>query len=559
MNAATPDTPPDPRHLALPHLAGAPDGALQIYDTTLRDGAQQEGIALSVADKLAIAVLLDELGVGFIEGGWPGAVPKDTEFFKRAAKELDLRNAELAAFGATRKPGTRASHDPQVRALLDSEAPVVALVAKSDIRHAERALRTTGEENLAMIADTVSYLVAEGHRVVVDAEHFFDGYRYDAAYARAAVETAFEAGAGVVALCDTNGGMVPAWVSQIVAEVRDALGPQAVLGMHAHNDSGCAVANTLAAVEAGCAHVQGTINGYGERTGNADLLAVVANLELKYGLPVLARQEDGTSRLTDLTRIAHAISEITNISPFARSPYVGASAFAHKAGLHASAIRVDPDLYQHIDPARIGNDMRMLVSDMAGRASIELKGRELGFDLSASPEVLSRVTERVKDAEARGYTYEAADASFELLLVEEIEGKRPQYFSVESWRTIVERVGGRGTPANAEATVKLHAGGERIVTTGEGNGPVNALDHALRLGLLGVYPELESFELIDFKVRILDSMHGTDAVTRVLIEHTDGQTVWQTVGVGPNLLEASWEALTDGTIWGLRNRGVVPR
>ena len=558
MNAATPEANLDQR-VDLPHLAGSPVGTLQVYDTTLRDGAQQEGIALSVADKLAIAVLLDELGVGFIEGGWPGAVPKDTEFFKRAAKELDLRNAELAAFGATRKPGVRASQDPQVRALLDSEAPVVALVAKSDIRHAERALRTTGEENLAMIADTVSLLVAEGRRVVVDAEHFFDGYRFDPAYARAAAATAFEAGAEVVALCDTNGGMVPVWVSQVVAEVRDALGPDVVLGMHAHNDSGCAVANTLAAVEAGCTHVQGTVNGYGERTGNADLLAVVANLELKYGLPVLARDDEGTSRLPELTHIAHAISEITNISPFARSPYVGASAFAHKAGLHASAIRVDPDLYQHIDPALIGNDMRMLVSDMAGRASIELKGRELGFDLSQRPDVLSRVTERVKDAEAHGYTYEAADASFELLLVEEIEGSRPQYFRVESWRTIVERAGGRGTPASAEATVKLHAGGERIVTTGEGNGPVNALDHALRLALVGAYPELESFELIDFKVRILDSMHGTDAVTRVLIEHTDGQSVWQTVGVGPNLLEASWEALTDGTIWGLRNRGVVPR
>ena len=558
MNAATPEANFDQR-VDLPHLAGSPVGTLQVYDTTLRDGAQQEGIALSVADKLAIAVLLDELGVGFIEGGWPGAVPKDTEFFKRAAKELDLRNAELAAFGATRKPGVRASQDPQVRALLDSEAPVVALVAKSDIRHAERALRTTGEENLAMIADTVSLLVAEGRRVVVDAEHFFDGYRFDPAYARAAAATAFEAGAEVVALCDTNGGMVPVWVSQVVAEVRDALGPDVVLGMHAHNDSGCAVANTLAAVEAGCTHVQGTVNGYGERTGNADLLAVVANLELKYGLPVLARDDAGTSRLPELTHIAHAISEITNISPFARSPYVGASAFAHKAGLHASAIRVDPDLYQHIDPALIGNDMRMLVSDMAGRASIELKGRELGFDLSQRPDVLSRVTERVKDAEAHGYTYEAADASFELLLVEEIEGSRPQYFRVESWRTIVERAGGRGTPASAEATVKLHAGGERIVTTGEGNGPVNALDHALRLALVGAYPELQSFELIDFKVRILDSMHGTDAVTRVLIEHTDGQSVWQTVGVGPNLLEASWEALTDGTIWGLRNRGVVPR
>lgn len=533
--------------------------SFQVYDTTLRDGAQQEGMNLSVADKLAIAPLLDELGVGFIEGGWPGAVPKDTEFFKRAAKELDLRNAELAAFGSTRKAGTRAVDDPQVRALLDSEAPVVALVAKSDLRHAERALRTTGEENLAMIADTVQLLVREGRRAVVDAEHFFDGYRFDPAYSRAAVLTAFEAGAEVVALCDTNGGMIPAWVTDIVEEIREAVGPDAVLGMHAHNDSGCAVANTLAAVEAGCSHVQGCVNGYGERTGNADLLSIVANLELKYGLPVLQRATDAPGGLPELTRIAHAIAEITNISPFARQPYVGASAFAHKAGLHASAIRVDPDLYQHIDPMQVGNDMRMLVSDMAGRASIELKGRELGFDLSGQPEVLGRITDRVKDSEARGYTFEAADASFELLLVEEVHGARPQYFRVESWRTIVERVGGRGTPATAEATVKLHAGGERIVSTGEGNGPVNALDHALRQALVRAYPEVETFELIDFKVRILDSMHGTDAVTRVLIETSDGQRSWSTVGVGPNLLEASWEALTDSTIWGLHARGVAPR
>ncbi len=531
----------------------------QVYDTTLRDGAQQEGMNLSVSDKLAIAPLLDELGVGFIEGGWPGAVPKDTEFFKRAAKELDFRNAELAAFGSTRKAGTRAVDDPQVRALVDSEAPVVALVAKHDLRHAERALRTTGDENIAMIADTVAFLVREGRRVVVDAEHFFDGYRFDPAYSRAAVLAGFEAGAEVVALCDTNGGMVPTWVSDIVHEIRGAVGPDAVLGIHAHNDSGCAIANTLAAVEAGCTHVQGTVNGYGERTGNADLLSVVANLQLKYGLPVLKVSEGLPGGLTELTRIAHAISEITNISPFARSPYVGGSAFAHKAGLHASAIRVDPDLYQHTDPANVGNDMRMLISDMAGRASIELKGRELGFDLAGRPELLGRVTDRVKDAEANGYTYEAADASFELLLLEEIDGQRPQYFRVESWRTIVERSGGRGTPATAEATVKLHAGGERIVSTGEGNGPVNALDHALRQALVTVYPELESFELIDFKVRILDSMHGTDAITRVLIEMTDGQRSWSTVGVGPNLLEASWEALTDSAIWGLRHRGVTPR
>ncbi|PFG32681.1 citramalate synthase [Sanguibacter antarcticus] len=528
--------------------------SFHVYDTTLRDGAQQEGMNLSVTDKLAIAPLLDELGVGFIEGGWPGAVPKDTDFFARAATELTLKNSVLAAFGATRKVGLRASEDPQVLALLHSGAPVVTLVAKSDVRHAERALRTTAEENLAMITDTVAFLVGEGRRVVLDAEHFFDGYRFDAAYSRSAVLAAFEAGAEVVALCDTNGGMLPHWVTDIVGDVRAVVGPDAILGMHAHNDSGCAVANTLAAVDAGCSHVQGTINGYGERTGNADLITVVANLELKNGRTLLTG-----AGLTEASRIAHAISEITNISPYARQPYVGASAFAHKAGLHASAIKVDPDLYQHIDPRLVGNDMRMLISDMAGRATIELKGRELGFDLSGQGEVLTRITARVKEAEANGYTYDAADASFELLLIEEMMGERPQYFDVESWRTIVERHGHRGTVALAEATVKLEAGGERVVTTGEGNGPVNALDQALRLALTRIYPEIESFGLIDFKVRILDQMHGTDAVTRVLIETTDGQTSWSTVGVGPNILEASWEALTDSAIYGLIHAGVNPR
>lgn len=525
-----------------------------VYDTTLRDGAQQEGMNLSVADKLAIAPLLDELGVGFIEGGWPGAVPKDTDFFSRAAKELTLKNAVLAAFGATRKVGLRASEDPQVLALLASNAPVITLVAKSDVRHVERALRTTPEENLAMITDTVAFLVAEGRRVVIDAEHFFDGFRYDPACSTAAVQAAFEAGAEVVALCDTNGGMLPNWVGEIVTQVRAVVGPEAILGMHAHNDTGCAVANSLAAVEAGCAHVQGTVNGYGERTGNADLITVVANLELKGGRTLLTG-----GGLEESSRIAHAISEITNISPYARQPYVGASAFAHKAGLHASAIKVDPDLYQHIDPTRVGNDMRMLISEMAGRASIELKGKELGFDLAGQGELLTRITNRVKSSEANGYTYDAADASFELLLIEEVEGERPPYFMVESWRAIVERTGHRGTEATAEATVKLTAGGERVVVTGEGNGPVNALDHALRIALTTVYPEIKAFELIDFKVRILDQMQGTDAITRVLIETTDGTTSWSTVGVGPNLLEAAWEALTDSAIYGLIHAGVAPR
>jgi 2-isopropylmalate synthase len=522
-----------------------------VYDTTLRDGAQQEGLTLSVQDKLGIARHLDDLGVGFIEGGWPGAIPKDTEFFRRAAAELQLSNAVLAAFGSTRRAGVRAADDPQVRALLDSLAPVVTLVAKSDVRHVEKALRTTPAENLAMIRDTVAFLTGEGRRVFLDAEHFFDGYAADAAYALEALRVAAEAGAEVVALCDTNGGMLPAQVADVVSAVRDATG-DVRLGIHCHNDTGCAVANSLAAVEAGVGHVQGTLNGYGERTGNADLLAVVANLELKLGRPVLP-----AGRLTDATRIAHAVSEITNVPPYSRQPYVGASAFAHKAGLHASAIKVDPDLYQHTDPTRVGNDMRMLVSDMAGRASIELKGRELGFDLAGDRETVSRVTERVKALEAAGYTFEAADASFELLLREEVDGARPAYFDVESWRVITEsRPGG---DAVSEATVKLIAGGRRLVAVGEGNGPVNALDAALRQALLPVYPELDKLELIDFRVRILDASHGTDAVTRVLIETKDAGTSWQTVGVGPNIVEASWQALSDGMTYGLLRAGVPRR
>ncbi|HEX5511659.1 MAG TPA: citramalate synthase [Actinomycetales bacterium] len=527
--------------------------ALHVYDTTLRDGAQQEGLSLSVVDKLAIAGLLDELGVGFIEGGWPGAIPKDTEFFRRAARDLNLKNASLAAFGATRRPGSRADADPQVLALLESQAPVVTLVAKSHLGHVERALRTTAGENLAMVRDTVSFLVGEGRRVFLDAEHFFDGFTTDRDYALEVVRVAAEAGAEVVALCDTNGGMLPTDVDLAVREVLESTGAR--LGIHCHNDTGCAVANTIAAVDAGATHVQGTLNGYGERTGNADLVTVVANLVLKKKMPVVAAEQ-----LSDATRIAHAVSELTNVAPYSRQPYVGASAFAHKAGLHASAIRVDPDLYQHTDPRAVGNDMRMLVSDMAGRASIELKGKELGYDLSDQPDVLSRVVERVKVLEAQGYTFEAADASFELLLIEEATGARPAYFDVESWRAITEhRELPDGGSALSEATVKLVAGGRRVVATGEGNGPVNALDHALREALSSAYPELETMQLIDFRVRILDAAHGTDAVTRVLIETSDGESSWMTVGVGGNVVEASWQALVDGIVYGLRRQGVPRR
>jgi 2-isopropylmalate synthase len=524
-------------------------GAFHVYDTTLRDGAQQEGLNLSVADKLSIARQLDGLGVGYIEGGWPGANPKDTEFFRRAAEELDLRHAQLAAFGATRRAGVKAADDPLVAALRDSGAGVVTLVAKSHDRHVELALRTTLEENLAMIRDTVGHLRAEGQQVFLDAEHFFDGYRANRDYALEVLRTAYDAGAEVIALCDTNGGMLPGWVADVVHDVVDATGVR--VGIHCHNDTGCAVANTLAAVDAGATHVQGTINGYGERTGNADLVTVVANLELK-----LERQVLPPGLLREATRIAHAVAEVTNFPPASRQPYVGTSAFAHKAGLHASAIKVDPNLYQHMDPVGVGNDMRLLVSDMAGRASIELKGRELGFDLSHDKELVTRVTDRVKALESRGYTFEAADASFELLLLEEVEGVRPSYFEIESWRVITETLprSRAGEEAVSEATVKLKADGVRYVVTGEGNGPVNALDQALREAIGQAYPEVAKFELIDYKVRILDQGHGTDAITRVLIETSDGESSWVTVGVGHNVIEASWGALVDGLTFGLRRQ-----
>lgn len=520
----------------LPPPAG---DAFHVYDTTLRDGAQREGFNPSVHDKLAIARHLDELGVGFIEGGWPGSNPKDAEFFARAQQELALRTAVLAAFGATRRPGVRAADDPQVAALREAGTPVVTLVAKSHLRHVVQALRTTAAENLAMVRDTVAHLVAEGRRVFLDAEHFFDGYREDPGYALEVVRAAAEAGADVVALCDTNGGMLPHELAEVVAAVGGATGAR--LGIHCHNDTACAVANTLAAVQAGVTHVQGTANGYGERCGNADLFAVVAGLETKMDRPVLP-----AGHLRELVRVSHAISEVANITPDPHQAYVGTSAFAHKAGLHASAIKVAPELYQHLDPARVGNDMRMLVSELAGRASVELKGRELGMELDRG--TASRVVDRVKALEATGYTFEAAEASFELLLHGEVDGAPPRFFELESWRVIVES---RDAAVVSEATVKLRAAGQRIVATGEGNGPVNALDTALRKALGRLYPRLAEMELTDYKVRILEGRHGSGAVTRVLVESSDGHREWTTVGVHENILAASWEALSDAIVYGL--------
>ena len=524
------------------------DDSFHIYDTTLRDGAQQEGLNLSVHDKLTIARHLDDLGVGFIEGGWPGANPKDTEFFALAKKELKLKNSTFVAFGATRRPNVKAADDALLGALRDSGAPAVTLVAKAFDRHVDLALKTSLDENLEMIRESITHLRQEGQRVFLDAEHFFDGYRNNRAYALEVVRVAAESGADVIALCDTNGGMLPDELSQVVHDVLQA--SSARLGIHCHNDTGCAIANSMAAIEAGVTHVQGTLNGYGERTGNADLVSIIANLELKKDKQVLP-----VNALQEAFRISHAVAEVTNVAPSARQPYVGVSAFAHKAGLHASAIKVDPNLYQHEDPASVGNDMRMLVSEMAGRASIELKSQELGVDLGGDRDLIGRVVERVKEMESRGFTFEAADASFELLLHEELAGKRPTFFTIDHWLTTTERSEG-SIVTKAEVTVT--AQGKEITCSGSGNGPVNAFDRALRDGLNALYPELAVLELTDYKVRILEGRLGTGAITRVLVETSDGKGEWSTVGVHENVIAASAMALEDALTFGLLRQGRKP-
>ena len=533
---------PTPHSRTSPADTPLGDG-FHVYDTTLRDGAQREGITYSATDKLAVARLLDEVGVGFIEGGWPGALPTDTEFFARAAAgELTLRHAALVAFGSTRRPGLKVEEDPQVKALLDAQAPVVTLVAKSDRRHIERALRTDVAQACAMVSDTVRHLVANGRRVFLDAEHFFDGYAYDPDCALRVLTSAVEGGADVVVLCDTNGGQLPMGLAETVAEVAARTGFR--LGIHCQDDTSCAVANSVAAVRAGATHVQCTANGYGERAGNADLFAVLGNLVTKLDLPVLP-----PGALAELSRVSHALAEIANIAPNAHQAYVGQSAFAHKAGLHASAIKVDPDLYNHIDPAVVGNDMRVLVTEMAGRASIELKGRELGVDLAGRPDALTSAVRKVKELEARGWSFEAADASLELLLrnvVDDTDQAEHAPFALESYRVILDHAD--DGDVMSEATVKVRVAGQRVIATAEGNGPVHALDAALRQALGPHLSWMDSVSLADYKVRILTNSHGTDAVTRVLVESTDGEREWTTVGVHGNIVEASWLALCDALV-----------
>jgi 2-isopropylmalate synthase len=507
-----------------------------VLDTTLRDGAQREGISLSVKDKLRIAQKLDELGVAYIEGGWPGSNPKDAEFFARV-RDLELRHARVAAFGSTRHAGCAVEDDDNVRALLDTGTPVAVVVGKASTLHVTDVLRTTLDENLSMIRDTVSYVLSHGREVIFDAEHFFDGYRLDAGYAIEALRVAMEAGARYAVLCDTNGGILPGEVTRVVSAVRAAL-PDAALGMHAHNDTGVAVANTLVAVEAGVVHIQGTMNGYGERCGNADLCTVIPNLQLKMDVQALANGD-----LALLTEASHFVSEIANLRPDDHAPYVGNSAFTHKAGLHVSAIMRNVDTYQHLDPVLVGNKMRVLVSELAGRGNIAHKLAELALEVEMSADEIRRLSERIKVLESQGYQYEGAEGSFELLVRRSQPGYEPP-FEVLDFLALVEKRTEKDILV--EATVKMRVKNQIVHTVAEGDGPVNALDRAMRKALLPSYPELDPIKLSDYKVRILDPQSATAALTRVLIDASDGESTWTTVGCSVNIIEASMQALVDG-------------
>jgi 2-isopropylmalate synthase len=523
--------------------------SVDIFDTILRDGSQQEGLSLSVDDKLRVAEQLDHLGVTFIEGGWPGANPKDVEFFDRAARELHLDRATLVAFGSTRRAGVRPEDDAVLANLIGAGAPVACIVAKTWDRHVDEALRTTLDEAVAMVRDSVEYLTAHDLRVFLDAEHFFDGYRRNPDFALSVLAAAEEAGAEALVLCDTNGGSLPDEVGQAVAEVRERTSAQ--LGIHCHNDAGCAVANSMVAVQAGATQVQGCINGYGERAGNTDLSAAIPNLSLKLNIRTIPSE-----RLELLTPVAHHIAELVNIPPNPQQSYVGNSVFAHKGGLHASAVARSADLYEHIEPNLVGNGTRVVVSEMAGRSTLAMKAAELGLELDG--EVLGRVLDELKRLEHEGYHFEVADGSLELLL-KRATGWVPDYFSVESFRVITDHtdspdstphVGG-AFGVTTEATVKVHVGDERIVATAEGNGPVNALDAALRAAIGPKFPVLASIHLTDYRVRVLSSGQGTGAVTRVLVDTTDGSVTWTTIGVSENIIEASWQALYDSVVVGL--------
>ncbi len=517
---------------------------IELYDATLRDGMQGEGMSLSAAEKLRVAHKLDELGNDLIEPGFPASNPKERELFELLAGER-FSHAQIAAFGMTRRRDSAASDDPALRVLADSFAPVCTLVGKTWGLHLEKVVRVDREENLRMIAESIAFLVGEGKRVVYDAEHFFDGYREDASYALECLHAAAQAGAERVVLCDTNGGSLPLDVSDAVKTVREQL-PDVALGIHTHDDTGCGVANTLMAVRAGATQVQGTINGIGERTGNANLVTIIADLQLKLGYEVLAPE-----KLARLTETAHLVDELLNRTPNPAQPYVGKHAFAHKAGMHAAGVREASEMFEHVDPEAVGNHSDVLISELSGRATIAEKARAAG--IAADDAFTKRVVERVKELEHQGFQFEAADGSFELLMRKEA-GEYEPLFKLESWRVIVEQhSGGRAT---TEATIKIwiptHPGSERYVRTAEGNGPVHALDRALRDAIGEIHPHLKDIDLVNFKVRILDETKGTGAVTRVLIDASDGHDVWGSIGVSENLIAASWDALVDSLERGMQ-------
>ena len=532
------------------------------YDCTLRDGEQCEGVSLSLDDKLRIVARLDEFGIDFIEGGFPASNPKDIEFFRRV-KDMPLSHARIAAFGSTCRKGVAACDDQGLADLIGSGASVVTIVGKTWDAQVTRALQTTLEENLRMIRDSVAYLKERGLLVVFDAEHFFDGYKANPDYAIACIREASQVGADSIDLCETNGGALPFEVEAAVRRVAEEL-PGQQLGIHCHEDSGCSVANTLVAVRAGAMQVQGTVGGIGERVGNTDLLTVIADLELKMGISCV-----GDDNLRDLTRVAQFVAETCNTSVPTHHPYTGASAFAHKGGLHASAIARFPEAYEHTRPENVGNATRMLVSELAGKASLVAKAKSLGIDLvgeGAPPDALQEILDEVKEREARGYSYEVADGSLAVLIKRRLGTYKP-HFTLESFRVIVddhEDTGALAKDAMSEATVKLHVGDRRIVATGEGTGPVGALDAALRLAITSFFPEVADMELVDYKVRILDDENaGTSATTRVVITTSDRHGSWGTVGVSENIIEASWSALVDSIEYGLSralnvSEGAVP-
>ncbi len=514
-----------------------------LYDTTLRDGAQREGTSLSVEDKLKILHRLDEFGIPYIECGFPASNPKEAEFFQ-ILKKQQLKQAIPVAFGSTRKALISTDKDRDLEMLVQAETPTVCIVGKTWELHVKSALKTSLDENLWMIADSVEYLKKRGLEVIYDAEHFFDGYKDNPSYALKTLKAAIDTGADYLCLCDTNGGTLPLELQTILREV--SLKVDVPLGIHAHNDSECAVANSLIAVEEGVVMVQGTINGYGERCGNANLVSIIPALVLKKNIEVVSREQ-----LSRLTELSHFVAEICNINPDAHQPYVGQNAFAHKGGFHVSAVARQPETYEHVNPEAVGNFQRVVVSELSGKSTIILKAKELGKDLSSHPEKVQEILDTVKGLEHVGYHFEAADGSFELLLRKSMNMHKV-FFRLESFRVIMEkREDGR---VATEATIKLHVKGERIIATAEGNGPVNALDNALRMAIGKAYPELRHIQLTDYKVRVLDEKKGTAAVTRVLIETGDGEKNWGTIGVSENIIEASWQALVDSIEYGLLHR-----